>query len=140
MLAHPWTLSGRIQAALRTSWSGFVISHWTKTLAVTPSRIRNRGFVLAERRKGKATADTLRLEFLDPPEAGKGKMLLQNEHLSLDPYILSPMSDEPSYAEPVELGDVMIGGTVAPVVTSDVDGFGDGDWVQTFGGWEDHAV
>lgn len=33
------------------------------------------------------------------------------------------MSDAPSYAAPVEIGDVMVGGTVAQVVSSDVDGF-----------------
>lgn len=34
----------------------------------------------------------------------------------------------------------MVGGTVAQVVSSDVDGFAEGDWVVAFGGWQDHAL
>jgi len=50
------------------------------------------------------------------------------------------MSDAPSYAAPVEIGAVMVGGTVAQVVTSGVDGFAPGDWVVAFGGWQDYSV
>lgn len=107
---------------------------------MTPSRTQNRRFVLAERPKGEPTADTLRLETQDIPQAGKGEMLLQNEYLSLDPYMRGRMSDAPSYAEPVGIDEVMVGGTVARVISSDIDGFEDGDWVQAFGGWQDYAV
>ena len=107
---------------------------------MTPSRTHNRMFVLAERPKGEPTGATLRLETQDIPQAGKGEMLLQNEYLSLDPYMRGRMSDAPSYAVPVEIGEVMIGGTVARVMSSDIDGFEDGDWVQAFGGWQDYAV
>ena len=67
-------------------------------------------------------------------------MLLRNEYLSLDPYVRGRMSDAPSYAAPVEIGDVMVGGTVAQVASSDVDGFAAGDWVVSFGGWQDQAL
>lgn len=107
---------------------------------MTPSRTQNRRFVLAERPKGEPTADTLRLETQDIPQAGKGEMLLQNEYLSLDPYMRGRMSDAPSYADPVGIDEVMVGGTVARVISSDIDGFEDGDWVQAFGGWQDYAV
>jgi NADPH-dependent curcumin reductase CurA len=50
------------------------------------------------------------------------------------------MSDAPSYASPVAIGDVMVGGTVAQVVTSDVKGFAPADWVLSFNGWQDFAV
>ncbi len=107
---------------------------------MTQSRQENRRFVLAERPHGEPDANTLRLETSDIPKAGKGEMLLQNEFLSLDPYMRGRMSDAPSYADPVGIGEVMIGGTVARVVTSDVEGFKEGDWVQAFGGWQDYAV
>lgn len=107
---------------------------------MTPSRAQNRRFVLAERPKGEPTADTLRLEIQEIPQAGSGEMLLQNEYLSLDPYMRGRMSDAPSYADPVEIDDVMIAGTVARVIASDVDGFEEGVWVQAFGGWQDYAV
>tara|TARA_R110002096_G_scaffold16898_10_gene58027 strand:+ start:44259 stop:45134 length:876 start_codon:yes stop_codon:yes gene_type:complete len=50
------------------------------------------------------------------------------------------MSAAKSYAEPVAIGDVMIGGTVAQVVSSDVKGFAAGDFVLSFSGWQDYAV
>jgi NADPH-dependent curcumin reductase CurA len=50
------------------------------------------------------------------------------------------MSDAPSYAAPVEIGGVMVGGTVARVVTSNVEGFATGDWVLSYNGWQDYAL
>jgi len=107
---------------------------------MTQSNTENRKFVLAERPKGKPNVNTLRLETEDLPAAGKGQMLLRNEYLSLDPYMRGRMSDAPSYAAPVEIGHVMVGGTVAQVVCSDVRGFEAGEWVQAFGGWQDYAL
>ena len=107
---------------------------------MTQSSTKSRRFVLAERPKGEPNDNTLRLEIGDMPIPGKGEMLLRNEYLSLDPYMRGRMSDAPSYAAPVEIGAVMIGGTVAQVGSSDVDGFAAGDWVVAFGGWQDYAL
>jgi len=104
------------------------------------SNIANRKFVLATRPTGTPDNNTLRLQTEDIPVAGKGQMLLRNEYLSLDPYMRGRMSDAPSYATPVAIGQVMVGGTVAEVVHSDVRGFEAGDWVQAFGGWQDYAL
>lgn len=100
----------------------------------------NRKFVLAKRPKGEPDDSTLRLESEDIPTPGKGQMLLRNAFLSLDPYMRGRMSDAPSYAAPVAIGAVMVGGTVAQVMSSDVAGFAAGDWVQAFGGWQDYAL
>lgn len=107
---------------------------------MTQSSTKNRRFVLAERPIGEPTKNTLQLETVDVPKAGAGQMLLRNEFLSLDPYMRGRMSDAPSYAEPVAIGGVMVGGTVGQVVTSDVDGFEAGDWFVGFGGWQDYAL
>ncbi len=100
----------------------------------------NRQLVLAQRPKGEPTGDTLRLETTDIPTAGEGQMLLRNEYLSLDPYMRGRMSAAKSYAEPVEVGAVMVGGTVSQVVSSNLDRFAEGDWVVAFGGWQDYAL
>jgi len=100
------------------------------------SNIRNRKFVLAERPTGQPDSNTLRLETEELPVAGKGQMLLRNEYLSLDPYMRGRMSDAPSYAPPVEIGQVMVGGTVAQVVHSGVSGFEAGYWGQANCGGE----
>jgi hypothetical protein len=48
--------------------------------------------------------------------------------------------DAPSYAKPVGIGDVMEGGTVSDVVTSNVSGFAKGDIVVGRTGWQTHAL
>ena len=50
------------------------------------------------------------------------------------------MSDAPSYAPPVKIGDVMVGGTVAQVENSKLDGFKKGEWVLSSNGWQDYAL
>lgn len=107
---------------------------------MTQSDTINRRIVLAERPEGEPDDDTLRLETGDIPTPGKGQMLLRNEYLSLDPYMRGRMSDAPSYAEPVALGDVMVGGTISQVLTSQLHGFVSGDWVVASGGWQDYAL
>ena len=100
----------------------------------------NRQFVLAQRPVGEPDSDTLRLETTDVPKAGEGEMLLKNKYLSLDPYMRGRMSDAPSYAEPVAIGEVMVGGTVAEVIASNLSEFEEGDWVVASGGWQDYAL
>lgn len=107
---------------------------------MTQTDTTNRQLVLAERPKGAPTKDTLRLVEGKIPTAGANQMLLRTEYLSLDPYMRGRMSDAASYAEPVKIDEVMVGGTVAKVVTSDVDGFAPGDWVLSFSGWQDYAL
>lgn len=107
---------------------------------MTQSETVNRQLVLAERPKGEPTKDTLRLVEGEVPTAGIDQMLLRTEYLSLDPYMRGRMSDAPSYAAPVEIGGVMVGGTVARVVESNIDGYAPGDWVLSFNGWQDYAL
>ena len=100
----------------------------------------NRQWLLNERPKGEPTDRTLRLAESPVPTAGAGQMLLRTAFLSLDPYMRGRMSDAASYAEPVKIGDVMVGGTVARVVVSNLDGFAADDWVLSFNGWQDYAL
>jgi NADPH-dependent curcumin reductase len=50
------------------------------------------------------------------------------------------MSDAPSYAKPVGIGEVMEGGTVSEVVASNNDQFARGDIVLSRAGWQTHAL
>lgn len=100
----------------------------------------NRQLVLAERPKGEPTTETLRMVETELPKPGPGQMLLRTVYLSLDPYMRGRMSDAPSYAPPVNIGEVMVGGTVSRVVESNLPGFEAGDWVLSFNGWQDYAL
>lgn len=100
----------------------------------------NRQWRLAERPFGEPTSKTLRLTETPIIAAGDGQLLLRTVFLSLDPYMRGRMSDAPSYAAPVAVGDVMVGGTVSRVVESHVHAFAEGDWVLSYNGWQDYAV
>lgn len=100
----------------------------------------NRRLVLAERPEGAPTERTLTLKTEGVPSPAEGEMLLRTEFLSLDPYMRGRMSDAPSYAPPVQIGEVMVGGTVAQVEASKLDGFTSGQWVLSSNGWQDYAL
>jgi len=61
-------------------------------------------------------------------------------YLSLDPYMRGRMSAGESYADPVEVGDVMVGGTVCEVLSSRHPDWKDGDLVLSYSGWQSHAL
>ncbi|MFC7334395.1 NADP-dependent oxidoreductase [Rhodocista pekingensis] len=100
----------------------------------------NRRIVLAERPQGMPTPETFRLEEGPVPTPGPDQVLLRTVWLSLDPYMRGRMSAAKSYAQPVEIGDVMVGGTVCEVVQSNAEGFGPGDLVLAQTGWQEYAV
>jgi NADPH-dependent curcumin reductase len=106
-------------------------------MTTTPT---NRRIVLAARPTGAATLDAFRLEHAPVPAPGADEVLLRTLWLSLDPYMRGRMSDAPSYAPPVAVGETMIGGTVARVEASRHADFRPGDLVLAGGGWQDYAV
>jgi hypothetical protein len=50
------------------------------------------------------------------------------------------MNDAPSYAPPVEIGEVMVGGTICEVMVSQAPEFNPGDLVVAYTGWQEYAV
>jgi alcohol dehydrogenase len=100
----------------------------------------NRRIVLAKRPVGLPDENTLRIEETPVAQASAGQMLLRTLYLSLDPYMRGRMNDAKSYAQPVQIGEVMTGQVVAEVVTSDVPGFAPGDKVLAGSGWQDYAL
>ena len=101
---------------------------------------RNRRIVLAARPTGEPKDSDFRLEETEIPRSGPGEMLLRTIHLSLDPYMRGRMSAAKSYAKPVEIGEVMTGGTVSEVVESNNPAFRQGDVVFGYSGWQEYAV
>ncbi|MBP1474090.1 NADP-dependent oxidoreductase [Frateuria sp. MAH-13] len=100
----------------------------------------NRQITLASRPVGAPTATHFALAERPAPVPGEGEVLLRNLYLSLDPYMRGRMSDAESYAEPMAVGDVMVGGTVARVVSSRHPDWQAGDLVLAYGGWQDYAL
>ncbi|WP_310963200.1 NADP-dependent oxidoreductase [Nocardioides terrisoli] len=74
------------------------------------------------------------------PALEDGQVLLAVRYLSLDPYMRGRLSTAKSYAAPVEIGQVMVGGTVGEVVESRYDGLQPGDLVLSYSGWQSADV
>lgn len=100
----------------------------------------NRRIVLASRPVGAPVDSNFRLENVDKPTPAEGEMLLRSVYLSLDPYMRGRMSDAKSYADPVALGEVMVGGSVCQVEQSNHPDFEVGEWVLAFTGWQDYGI
>ncbi|ELA8362010.1 TPA: NADP-dependent oxidoreductase [Vibrio alginolyticus] len=101
----------------------------------------NRRIVLASRPHGAPTQENFRLEKVTKPTPKEGEMLLRTVYLSLDPYMRGRMSDAESYADPVAIDDVMVGGTVCQVETSNHPDYEAGEWVLAYTvGWQDYAI
>jgi NADPH-dependent curcumin reductase len=96
--------------------------------------------LLASRPVGEPKESDLRIEEMPVPAPGPGEMLLRTLWLSLDPYMRGRMSDAPSYATPVAIGQVMEGRTVSEVIASNLDGYAPGDIVLSPSGWQTHAL
>jgi NADPH-dependent curcumin reductase len=101
---------------------------------------RNRRIVLAARPKGEPQDADFRLEETEIPSTTDGEVLLRTLYLSLDPYMRGRMNAARSYAAPVEIGEVMEGGTVSEVIESQVADFHPGDVVLSHCGWQEYAV
>ena len=106
--------------------------------AATPTV--NRRIVLASRPQGMPTSENFALESVPIPQPGEGEVLLKTRFLSLDPYMRGRMNAGKSYADRVELGHVMVGGTVSEVVSSRNPAFATGDLVTAYAGWQDYTV
>jgi NADPH-dependent curcumin reductase len=101
---------------------------------------RNRRIVLAARPKGEPAETDFRMEVADIPAPAEGQVLLRNVYLSLDPYMRGRMNAGPSYAAPVEIGQVMEGATVSEVMESHSPDWKPGDIVLSYTGWQEYAV
>ncbi len=95
---------------------------------------------LAQRPVGPPDESTFETVTETLPDLQDGDVLLAVRYLSLDPYMRGRLSDAKSYADPVEIGDVIVGGTVAEVLESRYDGLAAGDQVLSYLGWQTHAV
>ena len=96
----------------------------------------NKQILLASRPAGWVEEANFRLVETPVPQIADGQVLVRNHFLSLDPYMRGRMNDAKSYAAPVNLGDVMVGGTAGEVVASKNPKFAVGDKVVGYLGWQ----
>ncbi len=100
----------------------------------------NKQILLASRPTGWVEPSNFKLVETPVPAIADGQVLVRNHWLSLDPYMRGRMNDAKSYAAPVNLGDVMIGGTAGEVVASKNPKYAVGDKVVGMLGWQLYGV
>ena len=110
------------------------------TLAIKVLIVINRQVVLASRPEGEPRPDNFRVVEKPAPEPQEGEVLLRTLWLSLDPYMRGRMSAARSYAKPVEVGGVLVAGTVSRVEASRHKDYAPGDIVLAYSGWQDYAI
>jgi NADPH-dependent curcumin reductase len=96
----------------------------------------NKQVLLANRPEGWVKESDFRIVETPIPAPKAGEILVKNVYMSLDPYMRGRISAGKSYARSVEVGEVMVGGTVGEVVESKHPNFKAGDNVVSALGWQ----
>ena len=96
----------------------------------------NRQITLAARPKGMPKPTDFKLVEAPMPEIGGGEVLVKTLFMSVDPYMRGRMNEGRSYARGVDIGEVMMGGTVGEVIESTDHTLQPGDIVQSQMGWQ----
>lgn len=97
---------------------------------------KNQQVILASRPTGWVTPDNFKLIDTEMPVLKEGQVLIRNQWLSLDPYMRGRISDAKSYAQNVNVGELMVGGTVGVVIETSSPQFKVGDCVLAATGWQ----
>ncbi|HEX7216471.1 MAG TPA: NADP-dependent oxidoreductase [Methylomirabilota bacterium] len=100
----------------------------------------NRQIVLRSRPVGMPKPSDFDLVESPLPTPKDGEVLTRTIYLSLDPYMRGRISGARSYAQSVEPGQVIVGGTVGEVLESRHPAVARGDLVLGYDGWQSHAV
>lgn len=103
-----------------------------------PSVVRQ--FRLAARPIGLPKESDFKLEQSPLPEPQAGEVLVKTVYLSVDPYMRGRITGVRTYADPVNIGEVIVGADVGQVIESRAPNLQPGDFVAGYWGWQDHAV
>ncbi|MFL6843530.1 MAG: NADP-dependent oxidoreductase [Allosphingosinicella sp.] len=99
-----------------------------------------RAWHLKSRPQGMPTLDNFELKEAPLPALEDGWIRVENNWLSVDPYMRGRMNDVKSYVPPFEVGAPMDGGAVGKVVESRSPNFAVGETVFHMMGWREQAA
>jgi NADPH:quinone reductase len=100
----------------------------------------NQQITLARRPQALPSTDDFAVVQSEVPSLRDGQMLVRTLYLSVDPYMRGWMREDPGYAQPMQIGDVMPGGVVGVVEESQNPTFQQGDVVEGMLGWQRYGV
>ena len=97
-------------------------------------------WILKRRPQGRMSREDFEWRTTELPDPQDGQVLVRTVYLSLDPTNRIWASDQEQYMPPVQLGEVMRGGTLGIVEASAHPKFAAGDVVQGMWGWASHTL
>lgn len=103
-------------------------------------KLESTQIVLASRPDGEPADENFSIIKQAILEIEDGQVLVKVLYLSLDPYMRGRMSEEKSYAAPLQIGDVITGESAGIVVESKSPRFNTGDYVCCPSGWQSFFV
>ena len=101
---------------------------------------KNTQVYLVQRPVGEPSDESFGFRELEIPELEENQILIRVCWLSLDPYMRGRMNDVKSYADPLQIGDVITGESSGVVIKSTSPDFVEGDAVAAHMGWQSHLV
>ncbi len=103
----------------------------------TSTRIKSRQVELKSRPDGVPIKANFQMGEVRLTPIVDGEILVQNEWMSVDPYMRGRMNDSASYVKPFQIGKPLEGGCVGKVIESLNADFGVGDYVLGSLGWRE---
>jgi hypothetical protein len=101
---------------------------------------KNKQVILKKRSNLEILESNFEVVDAEIPPINVGEFLIRAHYLSVDPYMRGRIDEEKSYAEKVEIGEVMVGTVVGMVVESSHDKFLVGDFVEARTGWQLYGI
>ncbi len=101
---------------------------------------QNQQVVLASRPEGLPKESDFRVVSVPLRDLAADEVMVRVIYLSVDPYMRGRISGIKSYAEPVGIGEVMVGGAVGVVIESRSGSVPVGSYVTGFFGWQEYAI
>jgi NADPH-dependent curcumin reductase CurA len=102
--------------------------------------VKSREIHLKARPAGVPKLDDFEIVEVDVPDVEAGQVLVQNEFISVDPYMRGRMNESRSYIPAFEIGKVIRGGSVGRVLESQAEGLSAGEYVLSSAGWQEKFV
>jgi NADPH-dependent curcumin reductase CurA len=95
---------------------------------------------LGKRPVGMPTDETFEMKETELRNPDSGEVLVKALYISVDPYMRGRMNDQKSYVEPYHLNEVISGGVIGEVVTSNSTELVEGDLVIGNFGWATYQI
>ena len=102
--------------------------------------MKTKQIILVSRPKGLPTMENFKMEEVELPVIGDGKVLLEGMYYSVDPYMRGRMNDVKSYVPPFEIEQPLSGGVVAKVIESKSNNFKSGDIITGNLPWQKQII